>query len=246
MLEPARKLLEGWDAMMLSLQPDQEYSGSIRIAAPIAIGQNLLALLVSRFLLRHPGITIDMDLRDDTFDLLKTKYDVWLKAGTAPDNLVVQDIYRAARLIVAAPHSFKATHPRELADAKAVRLRTFVPRTIWLTHTSGERFSLSQTTAFTSDHLEAVRMAVLQGVGFAVLPLWAVKSDLEQGRLVGLCSGWEPPFVKFSIAFPPDPKRPARVHGLIRFLRDELTRANGFGIVYLRHLGIADAVQVLR
>jgi DNA-binding transcriptional LysR family regulator len=247
LLEPASDLLRGWDAMVRSVEQDQQsYSGSIRIAAPVAVGQNLLALLVSRFLLRHPRVTVEMDLRDDRVDLLKTKYDVWLKAGAVPDNLIVQDIYRVKRTLVAATHSVQATHPRELVDARAVRLQTFVPRVIALTHTSGERYSLSQKTAFASDHLEAVRTAALQGVGYAVLPIWAVNSDLADGKLVRVCTGWDPPPITFSIAFPPDTKRPARVDGLIRFLSHELSRPNGFGIEYLRQLGVADTVELLR
>jgi DNA-binding transcriptional LysR family regulator len=227
-------------------QYQKSYTAAFRIAVPIAVGQNLLALLVSRFLLRHPKVTIDMDLRDDSVDLLKTTYDVWLKAGAFPVHLIVQDIYLVKRTLVAAPGFVKTTDPRGLLDVMAVRLQTFVPRTIALTHASGDRYNLSQQTIFTTGNLEAVRMAVLHGVDYAVLPVWAIKSDLEEGRLVRVCPGWDLPSIMLSIAFPPESKRPVRVDGFIQFLCDELSKPDGFSIEYFRQLGIADTVEVLR
>jgi len=40
---------------------------------------------------------------------------------------------------------------------------------------------------FATDNLYAARAAVLEGVGYAVLPLWCVQAELARGTLVKAC-----------------------------------------------------------
>jgi DNA-binding transcriptional LysR family regulator len=241
----APAILESWSAALeCGREAHKRLSGTLRVVAPVAIGQGMLAIVFSRFLLQHPALSLELELRDDPIDLQAMKYDLWIRVGAAPDSLVVQHIFKVDRWLVAAPGITAAEHPQALAQVRAIRLRPFTPRAIELTHSSGQSLKLVQNVALTSDHLETVRVAALEGLGYAVLPLWAVKRDLQENKLVRLCAGWQPPSLRLSLAFLPNAKRSARARELILFIRDELTRPDGVGMSYLRRQEIADTVQV--
>ena len=46
----------------------------------------------------------------------------------------------------------------------------------------------------------AAHAAVLEGAGFAVLPFWIAKPDIERGKLIRLCEDWEAEPIVLSIA----------------------------------------------
>ena len=194
-LASSRTMLESWQAAVDDLQVERrQVSGNLRIAAPIAIGQDLLASIASPFLLEHPGVTIDWELRDDLLDPDAEGYDLWIRAGSVGrDALVVRELWHAQRGILGVARARPIDRPDELGGARAVRLSTFCPVDLDLTDDGGDTCFLSQRCAFTTDNLFAALAAVRQGVGFAVLPLWAVQGDLASGDLVRLCPRWRAP-----------------------------------------------------
>ena len=183
-LLPARRLAEGWHDAVDALKAEQtDISGTLRVAVPIAIGQGFLAVIAARFLQAHPHMAIDWHLRDDAVDVTGRGYDLWIRAGKVHrDDLVVRHIYRVERAIATAARGAEITHPRALQSMPAVRLSTFVPGTIALTGQGGEVFHLRQRTAFTTDNLYAALTAVLEGVGYGILPCGACTSIFRTKR----------------------------------------------------------------
>ena len=125
----------------------------------------------------------------------------------------------------------------------AVRLSTFVPGTVELTNGSGETFQLRQHAVFTTDNLYAARTAVLEGVGYAVLPLWCMHAQLAQGALVWVCKPWLPPALTLSLAYAPNRGRSPRVAALIEHIRKELQDDQGLGVAFLRKAGAIESKQ---
>lgn len=234
-LAAARPLVAGWDHALEEVRAEREQLvGHLSIVAPVAAGQHLLASVAARFIRLNPGVTINWTLRDDAVDPTQDGADLWIRAGTMPtEALVVRELWHIERAIVAAPNHPAADHPGRLADDGAVRITTFVPEAVELTHRDGERFVLHQSAAFLADNLYAARAALLEGVGYGILPLWAVQADLRSGALIRLCPEWRPPVVVLSLAYPPNRHRPQRLVVLLAYIKSELTRAGGLGIDFI-------------
>ena len=246
-IAPAQRLIDGWHDAVDGARADKDpMSGTIRVSVPIAIGQSFLAVIAARFLRSHPDLAIEWHLRDDAMDVTAAGYDLWIRAGDVRrEDLVVHHIYRIERAIVAMAGHCAVEHPRELQAMPAVRLTTFVPGTIALTHDSRETFQLRHRDVFTTDNLYAARTAVLEGVGYAVLPLWVLQVQLREGRLVRLCPSWRPPDITLSLAYAPSRGRSARVTALIDQIRSELQDDRGVGVEFLREAGALDSVRRL-
>ncbi|WP_428393517.1 LysR family transcriptional regulator [Lichenicoccus sp.] len=240
LLPHARKLAEAWNEANDAVRGDEALSGTIRVAVPIATGGTFLAVIAARFQRAHPDVAIEWHLRDDRVDVIAQGYDLWIRVGDVHrEDLVVRDVYRIQRAIVAAAGWPGISHPSDLLPMAAVRLSTFVPGTVELTN-NGEIYQLRQRAMFTTDNLQAACSAVLEGVGYAVLPLWCLHEHLERGALASLCDDWRPPTVTLSFAYAPNRKRSPRVAALIAHIHNELQDDNGLGISFLRD---ADALE---
>lgn len=245
-LDAGRGLMDGWDRAIEAARADRDdLAGHLCVVAPVAAGEGLLATMVARFLRRHPDVTIDWTLSDAPVDPTRSGCDLWIRVGEVPtDDLVVRDIWRIDRAIVAASGGTAATHPSDLVQAPAVFVRAFLAREVELIDHTDARFSLRQAPVLTVDSIQAARAALLEGVGYAVMPLWAVQRDLDDGALTRLCPDWTPPSITLSFAYRPG-IRPRRVTALRDFIRQELVAESGSGAVFLREIGAEGSVHLV-
>ncbi len=225
-LSAASNILADWDLATeaVRLRRD-EIRGPIRVAAPVAAGQTVLARIAARFLLKYPAVSIDWRLIDEPGDLAAGGYDLWIRAGPIQNqSLIVRDLWRAERTIVAHPAHPRVQNPAELATCSAVQLVTYVSREVPLQTADGQSVMLSVTPSFVTDNIFAALVAVKEGVGYGILPYWAIQNDLDSGAIVELCPAWRPPTVILSVAYPQARYRPSRVEVFLDYLRSELIR----------------------
>ena len=229
--EDARDLLADWEASIDTLRnAREELTGLIRVAVPVALGQTILATIASRFLVRHPGVTIDWRLIDQPGDLVAGGYDLWIRAGPVRQlGLIVRHLWQIERTIVATPSFRLVNNPKALERQRAVRLFTFVPDEVPLTGPRYRTVKLRVKPAFDTDNIYAAIEAVREGVGYSILPYWLIQPDLDSGRLIEICPGWHPPLLMLSVAYPPSRYRPVRISAFVDYLRAELPNA-GAGI----------------
>jgi DNA-binding transcriptional LysR family regulator len=235
-LPVAAELLNLWDgAAEMAKLGRKEHRGPIRVAVPVAIGQTSLANVASRFLLEHPGITIDWRVIDEPGDLAAGGYDLWIKAGPIRDDtLIVHELGRTDRTIVGHASQARVEHPTELNGRNAVQLVTFMTRQIPLRTRNGRTVTLRLKPAFATDNLFAALAAIKKGVGYGIMPYWAIKAELSAGTLIELCPEWKPPSVTLQVAYPQTRFRPARLKLFIEYLRTEALRADQEAVSELR------------
>jgi len=229
--EDARALLADWEASIDTLRnAREELTGLIRVAVPVALGQTILATIASRFLVRHPGVSIDWRLIDQPGDLVAGGFDLWIRAGPVRQlGLIVRHLWQIERTVVATPEFRTVNTPKALERLRAVRLSTFVPDEVMMTGPRERKVVLKVKPAFDTDNIYAAIEAVREGVGYGILPYWAIQQDLDSGRLIEICPGWHPPFLMLSVAYPPSRYRPVRISAFVDYLRAELPNA-GAGI----------------
>jgi DNA-binding transcriptional LysR family regulator len=231
-LEDARAMLAHWETSLDTLRNERrELTGLIRVAVPVAVGQNILATIASRFLVRHPAVTLDWRLTDEPGDLVAGGYDLCLRVGPIRQlDLIVRHLWRIDRTIVAAKGFAAVAYPKALEDLPSVMLFTFVPDEVSLTGPRNRKATLKIKPAFKTDNVYAAIEAVREGVGYAILPYWPIQDDLDAGGLVEVCPDWHPPEVYLSVVYPPSRYRPLPISAFVDYLRTELPKT-GAGIV---------------
>jgi len=231
-LEDARAMLADWETSIDSLRKErEELRGPIRVAVPIAMGQTTLAAIAARFLIRHPAVKLDWRLTDEPGDLVAGGYDLWIRAGPIRQlDLIVRPLWRVERTVVAAANFHRVSHPKALERLASVVMFTFVSDEIALTGPRNRKAVLKLNPAFNTDNIYAAIEALREGVGFGIMPLWAIQDDLDSGRLIEMCPEWHPPFVMLSVAYPPSRYRPIRINAFVDHLRAEIPKT-GAGII---------------
>ena len=247
LVETGRSLLRDWNEAVEAVRDDRaSLAGHLRVVAPVAAGQGVLATIVARFLRRHPDITIDWALCDEAIDPIETGCDLWIRVGEVPtQDHVVCDLWQIDRAIAAAP-GFQAPEDLQmLAKMPAVLVRTFVPESVRLVHDDGKIWQLRQSPILAVDNLYAARAALLEGVGYGVLPLWSIQRQLAAGSLTLPYPAWHPPSTLLCLVYAPSSARPRRLSMLIDFIKEELTRSNGLGMEYLRNTDASETVHLV-
>lgn len=189
-----QNVVESLDDMIRSVtHSPAELAGLIKITTSAGLGVRYLGAILTAFLAEHPNVEAEITYDDRFVDIVGENYDLALRIGQMRDsNLVGRRLCTIRRLICASP-AYIARHG--------------APRTIEeLRHHRGVGYSLLQSTQdwrFQSVHGklisakpprpvllanngEAVRDAVLAGVGIANLPSFFVADDFKEGRLVRL------------------------------------------------------------
>lgn len=222
-LENARRLLAGWDeAVDLASADTGGLKGTIRVAAPMGLGQTVLADTAASFVADHPGVQLDWQLVDEPGDLVREGFDLWIRVGPIQDEaLIVRKLQSIERIVVAAPCAgIACERPNDLEGHPAVVLGPYVGSEIKLSGPDDESVALSPSARINTDNIFVAQRLARHGHGYSILPLWLVEGDLAEGTLVRLCPGWTAPQVTLSVAYPQSRYRPARVTEFTRHLRE--------------------------
>ncbi|WP_341676775.1 LysR family transcriptional regulator [Niveibacterium sp. SC-1] len=202
--------------------------GTLRVTAPIDFSAAVLAPVAVRLGETHPGLHIELLSGDRLFDLVAEGIDLAIRAGQLRDSsLQATRLGDFTECLVATP-AFLAqralpAEPAALADWPFVALSVLPQPLRWrFTHATGEEQEIVFASRFSANTAHAVRASVLADAGLALLPDFAVKGDIAQGRLLRLLPEWQLPRGGIHAVFPASRHRPHRVRLLVDALRARL------------------------
>ena len=177
-----------------------EPRGTLKVTTSVAFGRLCIAPLIPEFLARHKELKIRFTLLDRTVDLADEGYDLAIRiSNRLADNLVARPLGKVSYVLCAAP-AYLAEHPRPRRPADLVKHNCLYYGSgdltdhwqfIRTTGKKGEKESVQVSSNYVINSSEVIRDALLIGMGIGLLPLYAARDHLEQGRLVPLLSGWE-------------------------------------------------------
>ena len=232
----AKELIAGWQEFESEIRgAGEEPVGLLRVIAPHAFGQQQLVEPLAEYLKRYPKMSVDWTLHDRTPDFIAEGIDCAIRVGDIPDPSVVAiRLGDVPRIVVCAPSLLQGgpvpAHPGELAGLPWIAVSAYYRNEVALTHReSGETVRFPVQPRMYTDNLYAMRSAVLQDVGVAIGSSWAVREELEAGRLVQLTPDWQAAPLPIHLLYPPARFYPARLRRFIDIMRIAVPRA--FGIL---------------
>ena len=233
LLADARQLIDGWEALSEKhLASDRLIRGSLKVVAPVALGQLHLARIAWRFQQDHPGVKVTWQLEDEPIRIAEVGCDCWVKVGPIPDEtLVVRSLGTVERLLVASrPFVTKHGMPRGPTAAERLPLAALEPF-------EGGRIPLSQgkkrvqtirpKPRTQTNNIFALKEAVLMGLGFAVMPHWFAASELKSGALIDILPTWRAPALDVHVAYLPGRHQTLRLTTFLNALREQVPKISG-------------------
>jgi DNA-binding transcriptional LysR family regulator len=232
----AKELIAGWQEFESEIRGAvDEPVGMLRVVAPHAFGQQQLVAPLAEYLARYPRMTVDWTLHDRTPDFIGEGIDCAIRVGDIPDPSVVAiRLGDVPRIVVGSPALLDGgplpAHPDELARLPWIAVSHFYRDEVALTHAArGETVRLPIQPRLYTDNLYAMRNAVVLGVGAAIGSRWALREELDAGRLVQLVPEWQASPLPIWLIYPPARFYPARLRRFIDIMRVAVPQA--FGVV---------------
>jgi DNA-binding transcriptional LysR family regulator len=202
-------------------------AGHLHVTAPVLFGQMYVAPVVTRFVLRHPGMRCTTLLLDRVVNLLEEGLDLGIRIGRLEDSsLVAQPLGEVRRVVVATPALLRRAgvprHPRELQGRNCIRVLS--GRSGWGDfQENGRVFQVPVSGNLEFNHVWPAVQACVEGAGFGMFFSYQVEPLLQRKQLRIVLEDFELPPRPISIVYPHARLLPARTRAFIDFARQELT-----------------------
>lgn len=183
----AETLLDAAAAARASVGRGQaEPQGRLRVSMPSSFGRQHVSPVITQFLRRYPGVSVDLRLTDKIVDLVDAGVDVGIRLGALKDStLIARRLASNRRVICCAPSYLKEHgtphHPSDLAQHECVILSD---QRDWAFVTPAGSLTVRVGGRLATDNGEVIRDALLAGFGIALKSTWDVAPYLRSGELV--------------------------------------------------------------
>lgn len=166
--------------------------GQVRLSVSTTYGHYRLPDLLAPFVLRHPGVRIEVSIANRNVDLVAEGFDLAIRLGVLPDsNLRARRLEDAPIRLVASPdYLARAGTPQRLDDLSRHACLGFVmPSTgkvgTWLLREGGRDIDWTPQGSLTvADDVLGVVSLAERGLGLCQTYDFVVSAALRQGRLV--------------------------------------------------------------
>jgi len=169
--------------------------GVLRVSAPLAFGEIVLAPKLPAFLARYPDIDMQLTLTDRLLDLVEDGIDVAVRIALdlAP-GLAARPLQEIPYLICASPEYLAKRgvpeQPEDLATHDCLYLGHGPFGACWQFKQGELHRSVMVRGRLTVSHSKAMLEAVLGGVGIGLMPAFTAATELQTGRVCQLLPMW--------------------------------------------------------
>ena len=220
---------------------EQQLTGWLRIAAPVAFGRLHLMPRVQSFMAAHVGVKIDLRLSDGFVDLVEQGIDLAVRIGELADSsLVARRVGTTRRMLVAhrgylraLPKGLKAPRsPDDLAHHNCLVYTGLQAPHAW-SFQAGPGASEPAGTArvvrvegnLQTNSSEVMRASVLAGMGIAHAPTWLFEAELASGEVQRLLPDWETLPMPIHLVSPQQRRHSAKVQAFAAFVAESMAGA---------------------
>lgn len=226
-LTPALSDIEGALETVKSLR--DRPAGTLRINVPEIVATKVLPTLVARFLVGHPGITMEIAANNTFVDVVAEGFDAGIRyeEKLERDMIAIPIGPRTQRYIAAASPSYLAAHgtprhPRDLVNHACIRHRFASGRTAaWEFERGGKTVKISAEGPLVGSNAELEMEAAAAGLGIVYTFSEYVGPEVERGVLTEILSDWSISFPGPYLYFPGRRHMPAPLRAFVDFIKAE-------------------------
>lgn len=203
-LQHAVQILQHMDEAQQSiLQLQRSASGTLRVHSRVLVGELYIVPALTRFLLQHPEIKIDLMMSNHAVDLIEQNIDIDIRIGKLSDSLLIaKKLAISERVVCASPAYLKRNPaiatPHDLLQHNCLTYRLNMGHTHWrFLDQDGLTTDVPVSGSLQSDSGPALRAATLDGLGISLMPDWSVQEEIRRGSLLRLFPQYQVSFMEF-------------------------------------------------
>lgn len=207
--------------------------GKLKLTAPMSFGVLHIAPLVAEFLQHYPDVEIDLQLEDQMVDLIQEGFDLGIRIGHLPDsNLIAKRLSPCHSVLCASP-SYIEQHgapnkPSDLAKHNCLQYSYFRGGTEWSFLYQGGEHKVVPKGRLSINNSEAIRRALLEGLGIGQLPTFIVAKDIKANNLSIVMPEYQLPTHAVYAVFPQRKHMPLKVRAFLDFISERLNPTQAY------------------
>jgi len=201
--------------------------GVVRVNLPHVAARLIVTPILAPFLRRYPDIQLDLVVDNDLTEVVGKGFDAGIRSGALvqPDMVAVRLTADLRMAVVASPGYFEGhpiPHaPNDILDHRCITYRWSETGVLYRWHFDGPDgpVEVKARDCVTTNDMDILLAAALQGVGLAFLPESFVVDHIDNGELVRVLDTWCTPFSGFHLYYPHKSHMPAALRAFIDFIK---------------------------
>ena len=217
------------DAERLALDHLATPRGHLRITAPVIFSNECLIPAIADYCRRYPEVQLDVVATDALPDLLEEGFEAAIRIGTPGSPDLVARPLQPYRLVLCASRAYLDSNgvPATPEELRAHQCLTYAypPRSEmraaqpeWTLSGPNGGVSVPVGGRLKIDNADALRRAVLAGMGIAMLPAILVDADLKANRLIEVLPDHAPPVRSINLLYLRDRQMSPKLRSFIDFV----------------------------
>ncbi|WP_417431073.1 LysR substrate-binding domain-containing protein [Kiloniella sp.] len=186
---------------------DESLTGPLRITAPLAIGQSLVAPIVFELQSQYPELNISLKLSDQLADLVKDRIDLAVRVGSlGKSDALARKIGDLQLMLVATPDFLdrygRPQTPQDLAEIPMIQYRDEKKVTKQIVKKDKQEYLAEVQSNYTFDNPDVILNALTRGIGYTKLPYLLIKEQLAEGKLERVLPAYTVPSKPIYLLYP--------------------------------------------
>lgn len=200
-----------------------EPKGLLRLTCAVAYGERFIVPLVNGFMEDYPQLRVDIELTNNTLDLLHEGMDLAIRLGRLQESRLVATRLAPRRMYLCASPSYVERYGRPHSLSELNRHNCLIGSSDnWLLQQNGREFSQRVQGNWRCNSGQAVLDAALRGMGLCQLPDYYVLEHLKNGALISLLDAHQPPSTAVWALYPQQRHLSPKVRKLVDYLKTGL------------------------
>jgi DNA-binding transcriptional LysR family regulator len=200
-----------------------EPKGLLRMTCAVAYGERFIVPLVNDFMARHSQLRVEIELSNQTIDLLHSGMDLAIRLGRLQDSRLVATRLAPRVMYLCAAPEYLHRYGRPHSLSELTRHNCLIGSSDhWAFQEQGKELSIRVQGNWRCNSGEAVLAAALRGFGLCQLPDYYVLEHLRSGALVPLLAQHQPPNTAVWALYPQQRHLSPKVRQLVDLLKSGL------------------------
>lgn len=202
--------------------------GILHVHSRMLVGMQYIAPALPTFLEQFPEISVDLTLSNDDVDMIENNIDVDIRIGSLADSsLIARKLVTSERMLCCTP-GYLASRPtimtpEDLLAHNCLTYKLNLGGVTWrFLAQDGTLSEVPVKGTLRTNSGPALHIAMMQGLGLALMPDWAVANELAAGTLVRVLADYRISFTSFENAvyavYSPTKHLPVKARVFIDFL----------------------------
>ncbi len=161
-------------------------TGKLKVSMTVGFGESIIMPLMADFMTQYPNVELVLELTERVVDLVEENIDIAIRSGRLPDSTMVAKHLANNNFLLCASPRYLSEHkmpqqPADLVNHQCIRYSYSRWKDWYLM--ADEKIKLVINNAISVNSVNGQKQLILNHAGLALMPLWAVKDELENGSL---------------------------------------------------------------